>query len=105
SYSDMVAISKDMVNRWIMPGDEAYTNIPSLLDQTSLSYRILRPNGTAVNARYTYNAYNYSDQRVAKGDFIRLKQVQLSYELPRAFANRLKMSSARLALVGNNIAL
>jgi hypothetical protein len=75
------------------------------LDATSLGYRILRPNGTSVNAAYTYNAYNYSDQRVARGDFIRLKQLQLTYTLPKSITDRLKMTSAQLALVGNNIVL
>lgn len=104
-YSDMDAISRDMVNRWIMPGDEAFTNIPSLLDPLTMQYFITRPNGASVSPRYTYNAYNYSDERVAKGDFIRLKQVQLSYQLPTAFASKLKMRSAQVALVANNIAL
>ena len=49
--------------------------------------------------------YNYSDQRVAKGDFIRLKQVQLSYTLPQTIASRLRMTTAQVSLVGNNIAL
>ncbi len=30
-----------------------------------------------------YNAYNYSTARVAKGDFIRLKELSLTYNLPR----------------------
>lgn len=105
TYTDMNAISKDMVNRWLMPGDEKYTDIPALLDKTSMDYRILRANGAATNGRYTYNAYNYSDKRVAKGDFIRLKQVQFSYTLPKELVSRLRMTSAQLAIVANNVAL
>ncbi|MGN0021269.1 MAG: SusC/RagA family protein, partial [Sphingobacterium hotanense] len=105
SYNDLTAISKDMVNRWLMPGDEQLTNIPSLLDAHTMSYNVLRPNGSAVSAVYPYNMYNYSDQRVAKGDFIRLKQVQLSYTLPQNIASRLRMTTAQVSLVGNNIAL
>ncbi|MBD1430663.1 SusC/RagA family TonB-linked outer membrane protein [Sphingobacterium litopenaei] len=104
NYSDLQSMSKDMVNRWLMPGDELVTNIPSLLDPTS-GNRVLRANGTTVSSVYPYNAYNYSDQRVAKGDFIRFKQIQLSYSLPKSITNKLKMSSAQIALVGNNIAL
>jgi len=105
SYSDMDAISKDMVNRWIMPGDENFTTIPALLDATTSASRIYRANGTTTSALYPYNAYNYSDQRVANGDFIRFKQIQLSYTLPKSITQRLSMASAQLALVGNNIAL
>lgn len=104
SYSDLSSMSKDMVNRWLMPGDELITNIPSLLDPTSAN-RVLRANGSTVSSVYPYNAYNYSDQRVAKGDFIRFKQIQLSYTLPTSITSKLKMSSAQIALVGNNIAL
>ena len=105
SYNDLTAISKDMVNRWLMPGDEQLTNIPSLLDAHTMSYNVLRPNGSAVSAVYPYNMYNYSDQRVAKGDFIRLKQVQLSYTQQQNIASRLRMTTAQVSLVGNNIAL
>lgn len=104
TYSDMNSMSRDMINRWLMPGDENTTTIPSLLDATSRD-RILRANGTTTNAAYPYNAYNYSDQRVAKGDFLRLKQVHLSYQLPKQVTERLRMTSAQVALVGNNIAL
>src|SRR6476660_1635634 len=31
---------------------------------------------------YPYNNYNYSTERVAKGDFVRLKTVSLTYQLP-----------------------
>lgn len=105
AYSDMDAISRDMVNRWIMPGDELRTTIPSLLDATTMANGVIRANGSTTSAIYPYNAYNYSDQRVAKGDFIRFKQIQLSYSLPKTFTQRLQLSSAQLALVGNNIFL
>ncbi|WP_437920680.1 SusC/RagA family TonB-linked outer membrane protein [Sphingobacterium sp. LRF_L2] len=104
-YNDYTAVSKDMVNRWIMPGDEAYTNIPAILDEFTMDNKIYRANGSTVNPRYTYNAYNYSDQRVAKGDFIRLKTISINYQLPSQFIKRLKMSNASVSLVGNNIAL
>ena len=29
---------------------------------------------------YAYNAYNYSTERIAKGDFIRMKEISLSYD-------------------------
>ena len=31
---------------------------------------------------YPYNNYNYSTERVAKGDFIRLKSISLTWQLP-----------------------
>src|SRR5699024_10671426 len=105
NYSDMNSMTKDMVNRWLFPGDENITNIPAITAEFTNSNNIIRPNGTSTNARYPYNAYNYSDQRVAKGDFIRLKNISITYELPTRWVNKAKLTHAQLALVGNNIAL
>lgn len=105
TYDDMTAMSKDIVNRWLLPGDEASTNIPSILDPLTNSSLILDSEGNVTNGRYPYNAYNYSDQRVAHGDFIRFKNISLSYNLPTAFLKRYGLSTARLSLVGNNMAL
>lgn len=103
-YTDMVSMSKDMVNRWIMPGDEAHTTIPALLDLHTAN-NVRRANGSTVSAAYPYNAYNYSTERVAKGDFVRFKNISLAYVLPNSLINRWGLSSAQIALVGNNIAL
>ncbi|MCY1504975.1 TonB-dependent receptor SusC [compost metagenome] len=105
TYSDMTALSRDVLNRWLMPGDEKVTNIPAILDRFTNSARIVRPDGTIVNSAYPYNAYNYSDQRVAKGDFVRLKNISLSYQIPTAFSSKIGLSNAQLSFVGNNVAL
>jgi len=98
-------MSRDITNRWIMPGDETRTNIPSILDAFSRGARVYAADGSTVDAVYPYNAYNYSTERVAKGDFIRLKNISLSYQIPKSITSKLKLSTASVALVGNNIAL
>lgn len=105
TYDDMTAMSRDMVNRWVMPGDETYTNIPAILDPFSNDNRIYQANGSTVDERYVYNAYNYSTERVAKGDFVRLKNISIAYALPAKFYTKLRMSNAQISLVGNNVAL
>jgi hypothetical protein len=105
TYSDIYAMSKDMLNRWVMPGDEKYTNIPALLDPFDSNQTIKDANGGTVSARYPYNLYNFSTERVAKGDFIRLKQISVGYNLPKSITSKLHMSNATVSLVGNNIAL
>jgi hypothetical protein len=35
-----------------------------------------------------YSAYNYSDARIAKGDFIRMKEISLTYDFPKDMINR-----------------
>lgn len=105
SYDDQTSISKDMVNRWLMPGDETRTTIPALLDKFTIDNKVLRANGATVDAVYPYNAYNYSSERVAKGDFIRLKNISLAYQLPKSITSKLRLNSAQISVVGNNIAL
>lgn len=101
-YSDMASMSKDMLNRWVKPGDEKFTSIPAIMDPLSLT-KIVDNEGAQVNASYPYNAYNYSTERVVKGDYIKIAQISLAYNLPRSFYERLKMTNASVALVANNI--
>ncbi|PXX95016.1 SusC/RagA family protein, partial [Marinifilum breve] len=96
SYSDMDAVTKDMRDRWMVPGDENITNIPVIA-----SKEIYDKYGYELES--TYNAFNYSDQRVAKGDFIRLKEVSLEYRIPKKFLDKLGLASASLKAQGTNL--
>ncbi|PZP49657.1 MAG: SusC/RagA family protein [Pseudopedobacter saltans] len=105
SYNDMYSMSKIMQNRWIMPGDETKTNVPSILDKYTIANFKRLSTGTSTDPAYAYNAYNYSDQRVAKGDYVRLKTISLSYLMPKRIVDRMGLTSMQFALVANNIAL
>ncbi len=94
TYSDLDAMSKDFLNRWTLAGDETRTNIPSILDRTYAG---------RLESAYPYNNYNYSTARVADGDFVRLKQVSLSYNLPPAYLSFIRLNNASLSLVANNL--
>ncbi|MCE6992739.1 SusC/RagA family TonB-linked outer membrane protein [Dyadobacter sp. CY323] len=73
AFSDLDAMPKEFLDRWVIPGDEDVTNMPSIADKLEQQYLV----GT-----YPYSIYNYSTERVAKGDFVRLKSVSLSYKVP-----------------------
>lgn len=96
-YSDLDAMPKEFKNRWTVAGDENTTNIPVIADQ--------RQNENDNYLRYAYNAYNYSTARVAKGDFIRMKEISLSYDLPKSWISSLKISSLSLKLQATNLFL
>ncbi len=105
SYDDMTAISQNLRNRWIMSGDEQFTTIPSILDRYALdNYKRMTTN-TNQSASYPYNAYNYSTENVAKGDFVRLKSVSASYNLPNKLTERWGLNLVQVSIVGNNVAL
>lgn len=79
AYAELDATPKEFYDRWVMPGDQTKTNIPSIMD----AYQNVL-NGTG----YPYNNYNFSTERVAKGDFIRLKSVSLTYQLPELLVQK-----------------
>lgn len=89
---DYRSFSKDVANRWVLPGDEYVTNVPALLDTKTIEL---------LDGQNAYSLYNVSDQRVADGDFIRLKDISIAYVFPKLWV----ASSVRLALNVNNVAL
>ena len=97
SYSDLDAMPKEFRNRWVVPGDEKVTDIPVI------SSRMQNHNNSELS--YAYNAYNYSSARIAKGDFIRLKEVSLSYDFPKKWVSAMKMNALSLKVQGTNLAL
>ena len=97
NYTDLDAMPKEFKNRWTIPGDEEKTTIPVISDA--------RQNRTDSNLAVAYNAYNYSTERIAKGDFIRMKEISLSYDLPKSFLKTLKLNSASVKLQATNLFL
>lgn len=75
--------------RWSKPGDELTTNIPS-----STIYW-----GTAPSAFYWYSA----DVFAVSANYVKLREVSLSYTIPAALLRKTSLSSARLLLQGQNL--
>lgn len=96
-YGDLDAMPKEFKNRWVNPGDEARTNIPVIASKIQYN------NDGRLNQ--AYNAYNYSTARIAKGDFIRFKDVSLTYDVPKVVTNALRMRSISLKLAATNLFL
>ncbi|MBE8719792.1 SusC/RagA family TonB-linked outer membrane protein [Sphingobacterium pedocola] len=97
-YSDLTSSTKEFADRWTVPGDEAYTNVPAIASAgQNRAYNF--------DLQYAYNAYNYSSVRTAKGDFIRLKDVSLTYELPKDWISAWNVSSLGLRFNATNLLL
>ena len=96
-YNDLNSMPKEFANRWVVPGDELVTNIPVIASQ--------RQNQNDSDLSYAYNAYNYSTERIAKGDFIRMKEISLSYDFPKTLIAPLKLSNLSLKLQATNLFL
>lgn len=74
--------TRDQLNRWQKPGD--ITDVPQL----RLGY------GNGINASSRY---------IEDGDYIRLKNLTLAYNLPTSVINRAKLRSARIYITGVNL--
>ncbi len=96
-YSDLDAMPKEFKNRWTVTGDENRTDVPVIADR--------RMNQQDTNLKRAYNAYNYSTARTAKGDFIRMKEISLSYDFPKAWISHLKLNALSLKLQATNLFL
>lgn len=92
SFGDLNVFSKSYYHRWINPDDELKTNVPVLPSQD-----LIRLYGLE-NLERAYNTYNYSQNRVVDGSFVRMKNISLGYTLPEKWLKAVKLTAASLRL-------
>ena len=59
----------------------------------------------AVKFDQVYSTYNYSTERVAKGDFIRMKEISLDYTFPKAWIAPIGLQNVNLKFQATNLFL
>ncbi len=96
-YNDLVATPREFNNRWSASGEEEITTVPVI---PSVRQNFLNP-----NLSIAYNAYNYCTERVAKGDFIRMKEISLDYTFPKAWIAPIGLQNVNLKLQATNLFL
>lgn len=92
AFGDLNVFSTDYYDRWLVQGDELVTDVPTLP-----SVDLIREVGREGLER-AYNTYNFSQIKVADGGFVRMKNIALSYQLPKATLKTLHLSSASVRL-------
>ncbi|SFE41511.1 TonB-linked outer membrane protein, SusC/RagA family [Chitinophaga sp. CF118] len=83
-------VSADIANRWQKPGDEAITNVPG------------------VAGTYAFNStlrYAYSDLNIQPGDYIRLREISLGYEVPKNIAGKILAKNLHVNAAVRNLGL
>jgi TonB-linked SusC/RagA family outer membrane protein len=83
--------NKDFAKRWQSPGDEATTNVPSLV----------YPNPSTIRDDY----YLFSDELIEKADHIRLQFISLNYQLPSSLAAKMGFRNINFYLYANNLGI
>lgn len=95
AYSNL---PKEMAKRWKKPGDENFTNIPSLPSKDASYYKL--PNGASG---YTPEMYNYSDARVVNASFLRCNGLSLNYTLPEAWVKKIYLKNLSFSASVSNL--
>jgi TonB-linked SusC/RagA family outer membrane protein len=92
-------VPRELKKRWQQPGDEAWTDIPSIPGGRPSFVNVNLPLAGTAPQVSPYTMYNQSDFRVADIDFIRCRQLSLSYDfapavLKKIHAKRLGISAS-----------
>ncbi len=80
----------DFEKRWRKPGDEKFTNVPSMEYPANTNRDVF---------------YQYSDILVVKGDHVRLQDIQISYDLNKEKHPKLPVQLIRFYLYANNLGI
>ena len=96
-YNDLTSTPKEFKNRWMTAGEEKTTDIPAIATQ--------RQNWNDTDLRIAYNSYNFSTARIAKGDFIRMKEISLGYDFPKSLYGAIGLNNLSLKLQATNLFL
>ena len=97
-----------LVNRWQEPGDELHTTIPGILNNRAYQETTSGDGGWWWHlkekvASSIWDMYDYSDLRVASGNYLKLQSISLRFVVPGQFCKKLLLKSAYLSLSGTNL--
>lgn len=110
----MQNMRSEFSNRWKRPGDEKYTNIPSILGNdifketmdTNPWWKKSAYNGTVnrkLIAENIWQMYDYSTARVVSGNYLKIQNIALRYNVPDKICKKIYMKSAYISLTGTNL--
>ncbi len=81
--------NKEILNRWKQAGDEDITDIP-------------RAGHGSTLLPASWNMWQYANINVVSADFIKLREVNLIYNVPKSFLSKLSLESTQLMFQVNN---
>lgn len=96
AFADLNVFTQNYYQRWLNPGDEYITEMPTIPSKDLIQLI------SQENIERAYNTYNYSQNRVADGGFVRMKNISLGYNIPKDYSNKLGMSSISVRIQAVN---
>ena len=111
----MENVRKEFLKRWRKPGDEEHTNIPGILGHADFMATVGPLSPWWITGAYNesvdrkkiaeniWQMYDYSDARVVSGNYLKIQNISLRYNLPDAICKKIHMKSAYVSLTGTNL--
>lgn len=111
--SPFTNISRDYLQRWRKPGDEAHTDIPGLIGYDNMGTKIryievpyLGPvSTTGRSVTYQFEPlmmYGLSDEWVVRNDYLRCNNISMNYRIPSASLKAVRVKNLSVGLAVNN---
>lgn len=109
-YSSEMNVNRDLLKAWQKPGDEKITNIPAVMGQLSPGYDKYWRHWSSV---YDYDGvkigdnawtmYDYSNARVVSANYMKIQNISLTYELPKAWLASCRLQRLAITLGATNL--
>lgn len=107
AFDPAANLPAELANRWKKPGDEKFTNMPALYDRTIANNFPDELKGLYESDGYVdvsmVSMYDMSDIRIGKTDFLKLRNITVSYRLPREWLKKCLIKEMTVRLQGSNL--
>lgn len=109
NYNTEANQDRILLNRWMYPGDENYTNIPSIMGSGTNGFWYYNDHfssngGSGAVLAYDYwTMYDYADLRVVSADYVKIQNITLTYELSPRLLTNWGLSRLAINLTGSNL--
>ncbi|MBE8723341.1 SusC/RagA family TonB-linked outer membrane protein [Flavobacterium hungaricum] len=90
--TDISVVNNHIADRWMQPGDEAFTNIPRAVYEYDPEFN--------SDSR---TIYSYADINILDASNVRLSNISLAYQMPKDLIKRVKLDGVRFNLNAENV--
>ena len=109
-FRSEVNANRDLLDRWMKPGDEERTNIPAIICGGSPHLDVYTKPWTENTNYYgpklhnnAWTMYDYSDVRVVSANYLKFSNLNLTYEFSKKQLEKMRMQRLAITLSAYNI--
>ncbi|KAF2516734.1 SusC/RagA family TonB-linked outer membrane protein [Flavobacterium foetidum] len=90
--TDITVVNNRIADRWMKPGDEAFTNVPRAVYEYESDFN-----------SESRTIYSYADINILDASNVRLSNISLAYQMPKDVIKRVKLDGVRFNLNAENV--